>query len=308
MRYKAYGEVIDSELAFPQLEEVKEDTGKAGITIKVGELPKEIKADIVEHKGPSGKGDGFYWLNTPGGYFAVIGEDTLVAEIRVEEDDPQSERIAQAWMRTYLLGYGLSLVFMQKNRMAVHCSAVAGPEGSILISGGSGAGKSTLADAFLRSGWKLVADDVAVIDKKEDRITTQPAFPLRKLCRDAAVRLGYDLSELTYIDEEKDKFAVACSEQFVTGETDVKAMFVLAARSGETVRIEEVSGQEKIQLFVDNLFLQAVNRRDGLEPRSFFRCLEILSVLPVYRLYRPAEGGDTSQELLSLIKGCLARL
>jgi len=299
MKYRVYDATIQSDIHFPQLVQAQDDA-EPDYYITVGQLPDVVIADIRQKGGPSGKGEGFYWLNTPGGHFAIWQENTIIASPEGEDENESIER-----MRTYLLGYGLSLLFYGKGAMAVHCSAVCVGEDCILLAGKSGAGKSTLAGAFLDRGAKLMADDVAMLQKTDREAFTYPAFPVRKLCRDAAERGGYDLTDLTYIDEDKDKFAVDARSQFAEHGAAVRAMFIVTPEDGAGIRAQEVTGQDKIELFVDNLFLHAMLSRDGMDPVMFFKCLEILSVLPVYKLYRPTGKEDTTDQLVHCVKEIL---
>lgn len=291
MRYRIYGMVFESDLVFPQL--MEETTAcKADFCIRVSAFPEKVKEHIRENRGPSGRGEDFYWFNSPGGYFVILRDKEILLE--------QRDREKQDKMKTYLLGYGISMLLYAGKRMAVHCSAVAKDGSCILLSGHSGAGKSTLAGKLLEHSWKLVADDVAAVWRRQDSLITAPAFPMRKLCRNAAIRSGYETSELLYIDEDKDKFAVFCPEQFEEGESQVRAMFVITPYDGEEVRLEELSGQDKIQTFLNNLFLHVIIQKEGMEPEKFFAMLEMLSLLPVYKLYRPLRAGDTSEEMARL--------
>lgn len=292
MLYRAYGKVIQSDIVFSQL--VKEETQtEADLEIRICEIPSDIKQYISEHKGPGGKGEGFCWINTPGGYF-IVQDKSIMTEA--------SEKEQHAKMSSYILGYGLSLLFYNQNMPAVHCSAIEKDGRALLISGYSGAGKSTLAGAFLNQGWKLLSDDVAMVTRREDGIYTFPAFPVRKLCRDAAIRGGYELDELTYIDEDKDKFAVDCTEQFAKNEAVIKAMVVVTPYDGDDVKIEEATGQDKINLFMQNMFLRVLMGAMGMEPQRFFECMQILSQLPIYRVFRPLSDPDSSGKMTEKIE------
>lgn len=82
---------------------------------------------------------------------------------------------------------------------------------------------------LLERGYRLLADDMAVVQtfsgKKDSRelALVYPAFPYQKLCRDAAVRRGYALEKLLYINEEKDKFLVPWKGDFLTEPEPVQA-------------------------------------------------------------------------------------
>ncbi len=292
MFYEIYGRVLKSEIEFPQLLPAKMD-GKWDIEIVVREIPADIKSVIQEKKGPAGAGEGFFWFNTPVGYIVIIGDNRIITECSTEAEF--------SVIRTYILGYGLSVIFYNRNIMAVHCSAVTKDGTGILLSGVSGAGKSTLAGRFLSNEWKLLADDVAMVEMVENNIVSYPAYPQRKLCRDAVVRNGLNLDSLTYIDEDKDKFAVNCQEEFSAEPGMITVMVVLYPWDGSDVRIEEISGNEKIQLFVQNLFLHVYFKHAGMEPDKFFKCVQMLGKLKVLRVFRPKNGGDTSGTIMKMI-------
>lgn len=294
MLYRIYNTTIQSDIIFPQLVPEKErDTWT--YEIKNKELPKEIQEDIAKKGGPAGKGDGFYWINTPCGHFAIVGNNAIIANCKTEDE----VRV----ISTYILGYGLSMLFYLNNQMAVHCSAIEKNGNGYLIAGFSGAGKSTLAGRFLDNGFKLLSDDVAIIQTEGEDVVTYPAYPQRKLCRDAAVNTGLVLEELTYIDEDKDKFAVSCEDSFANNKGILRGMIVLCPYDGEEVVLEEMKGQDKIQLFVNNLFLQILFARDGvgMEPQKFFTCLQLIGKFPIYKAFRPKKAGDTTEELMRQI-------
>ena len=291
MLYKAYGKVIWSDISFTQLL-VEEEKTESELEIKIAKIDEDMKSYIEAHKGPGGKGDGFCWINTPGGYFVVRGNQILT-ESNTEE---QHEK-----MRSYILGYGLSLLFYNLGMVAVHCSAIENQGQALLISGFSGAGKSTLAGAFLDRGWKLLSDDVAMVEKREDKLFTSPAFPVRKLCRDAALRSGYELDDLTYIDEDKDKFAVNCMDVFAKEETAVRAMITVTPYDGDDVKIEKVTGLDKIDIFMKNQFLRVLFSQMGIEPENFFEMMQMLSVLPIYRIFRPVSDPDSTGKMIQTI-------
>lgn len=57
------------------------------------------------------------------------------------------------------------------------------------------ASSSTLTNAFLQSGYQLMADDMALVETKTEAKQTEvyPAFPYQKLCRNVVEEKGYDV-------------------------------------------------------------------------------------------------------------------
>lgn len=204
-------------------------------------------------------------------------------------------------LHPFILGYCMSMLFWQRGMMAIHCSAVAVGDSVISIAGGSGSGKSTLTNRLLLSGNRLVSDDVAVISLREDNNKlcsyALPAFPQQKLCRDAAIRRYNDLSELKYIDEDKDKFAVSCRDGFCEDVLPVRAIINLCAANVEQPEIAEITGHDKIRLVLDNLFLRPMfEEEDSFSPEDMFSCMKIASSIDAYKLYRPLNGDTTAQQ------------
>lgn len=196
--YRLYGLRIKTDLDFPQLvvedaETVTEPVPE--IRIEEGEIPKEI---IRETRRKYDFGPDFSFLSNRT-MWMVVEQGRFIRYRRKEGSNP-------FYLKTYLLGYGMAMIAMQRGQLAIHCSAVADERGAVLIAGESGAGKSTITTMLLEQGYELMADDMAVVEPRTDRTFVYPAFPYQKLCRNVAVEQGYDLTRLLYINEEKDNF------------------------------------------------------------------------------------------------------
>ncbi len=91
-----------------------------------------------------------------------------------------------------LVGQVLPLALERDGAWVLHASAIALPQGALVLVGPRGAGKSTLAAACARAGAPLVADDAVATVVREGRPHALPAgLPLR-LRPDAAAALGAD--------------------------------------------------------------------------------------------------------------------
>ena len=97
----------------------------------------------------------------------------------------------------------LAALLFQRRSLAFHAAVVSPPSfpqqqkmgradetGAILLAGDSGAGKSTLLAALLKRGWRMLADDLAVVEADaEGRLVVPPAFPEIGLWPDAVEKL-----------------------------------------------------------------------------------------------------------------------
>ncbi|ROR29646.1 HprK-related kinase A [Inmirania thermothiophila] len=75
-----------------------------------------------------------------------------------------------------LLEWGLNwCVYSQAHWwIVVHAAVVADGDRALLLAGDSGAGKSTLCAALLTRGWRLLSDELALLDPRDGRIQPLP--------------------------------------------------------------------------------------------------------------------------------------
>lgn len=285
--YMLYGLKVASDLEFHQLV-VCEDEREPDIEIVSGMVPD----DILECE--AGKkyefGNQRSWLANRTCYLVAEEGKRLIYQIK-----PGGKVM---YLQSYLLGFGMSMLAMQRGILSIHCSAVADEKGALLIAGESGAGKSTLTAAFLEQGYRLMADDMAWVEiTEEQKVLARPAFPYQKLCRDAALAQGYDLGSLLYINEEKDKFLVPYQGTFETGAVPVKGFLMLGVTDKDEVTSMEVTGMQKFQVCANNLFLRHLLGKDKYEPQTGQRCLKMAAGIPIYYIGRP-HGKNTTDQVM----------
>jgi hypothetical protein len=92
-------------------------------------------------------------------------------------------------MLAYLLVDALSFSMVRLGWEPLHATAVATDAGVAAFLGNSGAGKSTLAAAFVRSGARLITDDMLVLSRDRSGFRAEPGPPRIKLYREMAMRI-----------------------------------------------------------------------------------------------------------------------
>ncbi|MCR5754306.1 MAG: hypothetical protein K6G30_05805, partial [Acetatifactor sp.] len=255
--------------------------------IEEEQIPQRIK-DIDDRKYEFGENES--WLSNRTCFLCVRDGNHIAYERK-----PQANT---NYLRSYLLGFGMAMLAMQRGMIALHCSAVAGPGGAILIAGESGAGKSTLTSAFLQKGYEFLADDMVFVETDDSQTAwVYPAFPYQKLCRDAALKLGYDLSELIYIDEDKDKFLVPWKGDFSVERKKIAGLFFLLMHNVDQVDSKPVQGFDKMLVCADNLFLRKLLGKERYAPRIGQKCLELAAAVPIELIARPC-GQNTQDRLV----------
>lgn len=284
-RYRLYGLRMLSDLEFPQLVVESDDMADAPkIYVEAYQIPQEIK-EITDKKYVFGRNRS--WLANQTAWI-MVEEGKYIRYQLTGTGKP-------SYLQTYILGYGMSMLALQRGVLAIHCSAVADAAGAVLIAGESGAGKSTLTTAFLEKGYRLLADDMAFVETMQGGDTVvHPAFPFQKLCRNVALEKGYRMEELIYIDEEKDKFLVPFAGEFSVKAVPVKAFIMLGMTDTEAVAVKEVKGFDKFYVYANNLFLRHFLKGDKYSPEIGQKCLEMAAAVPTYCIGRPRLGDTTA--------------
>lgn len=289
--YRLYGLKVKSDIEFKQL--VKHEPGMPDepcVYVEKVEVPDSIKEKADRQYE---MGDSLSWLCNKTTWL-VVENGEKIGYCLTGDGFP-------AYLQSYILGFGMAMLGMQRGEMAIHCSAVAAEDGAVLIAGESGAGKSTVTTAFLEKGYRLMADDMAFVEVKEDgKAVVKPAFPYQKLCRNVATEKGHTLEDLIYINEEKDKFLVPFEGEFLLQEVPLKAFVMLGVRDTDEVVSQEVTGLSKFPVYTQNLFLRHLLKRDKYPPTVAEKCLKIAGVVPTFFVGRPKEG-DTVSKVVSKV-------
>lgn len=285
--YQLFGLKLKTDLEFKQLI-TDIGYGEPDVTITSGSIPEDIIQKETKRKYEFG--EKISWLSNKTCRLMVESGNQIIYSLK---EGGNSE-----YLRNYILGWGMSMLALQRGILAIHCSAVTGERGAILICGESGAGKSTMTTAFLENGYRLMADDMAFVEVKPgEKALASPAFPYQKLCRDAALAKGYNLDELIYIDEDKDKFLVPYREEFQLDTVPVRGMLVLGVINGDEVLTREVIGLNRFHMVANNLFLRHLLGEQKYEPRTGQLCLNMAAAVPIEFIGRPA-GYDTAREVM----------
>ena len=319
-RYLLYGLNVESEI---EIEEAysKDFEGKADVEIVAGHMPPEVLDifDVKDQNEPCSAISGSalaFRIQRVGDY--LVRRDVITVS--------PMDGAAKETVKSFLLGSAFGYCMFLRKQVLLHGGAVAfvnttggskilhdagdikpaddcGAAG-IIITGDSGAGKSTVSDALMERGYKFIADDVCGVTERGGAPHINMAYPQKKLCRDAALKHSYDLSELIYIGEDRDKYAVRLSEGFLPEGAAFKYLFELVVEDADKktqISVSEITGHEKLSVILRNIY-----RGDdgikmwGISPEYMQMCLKIASGVKIYRIGRP-RGGETLDEITGVI-------
>ena len=297
--YRVYGLNIESEICIPEFT-IIENPQAVNIDTKIyyKNAGQEIKEAIK-----NGKRTNFtyndMWFNVENVaiYHAYDG-DKIEVEL-YENADPYM-------VNMYILGTVLGLSILQKNMVAIHGGAIVINNKGCVFTGDKGAGKSTLTTALRKKGYGFIADDVASINL-DGNTSIYPGFAYQKLCEDTMEKLGYDKKEFIPFDAgEHIKYIVPAHDKFVDNEVNFDTLFEISVGEVDKVQIEELSGSEKLQNIIRNIFnVYALYYSGGIPPTIFKKCMDIGKSIRCFRIIRPKDK-FTVDEQISLIEDILA--
>lgn len=103
-------------------------------------------------------------------------------------------------VRMDVLGRVLPLALHLQGFLVLHASAVVHGAGAVGFVGPKRSGKSTLALALHREGFRVLTDDVLVLDARDDEVRARPGVPDLRLRHDAASAAGVTSSDGMVLD------------------------------------------------------------------------------------------------------------
>jgi len=174
-RYHAYGLIIESDIALPELDEA-DSVGDTDLAIRLAPV-----------SGPFPAGDCLRLVEFSGRdiYFAWTGLGRIsVRDYRHVTVDPVAG-LDHAVLGLVLLGPVIAAVLHGRGDLVLHgSSVVVDADHAAVFVGDNGAGKSTLAAACIKAGHAIVNDDViAIAVPASGAILVRRGFPAMKLSR-----------------------------------------------------------------------------------------------------------------------------
>lgn len=295
-RYYFYGLHVESEI---RIDEVLSDTtdAPADVKIVIGPLPDEV-LELYKDKTDS---DVLVARNNVSTAFR-IGD---VADYYITADQITVRPIADVEshdIRCFLLGSSFGYLMTYRNMVVIHGGGITKNGVGIIVTGESGAGKSTVTNALRTRGYDFISDDVCALSENGNKYHINLAYPQAKLCRDAALNLGYDLSELIYINEDRDKFAVRLKDRYVPAGVDFDVLFEIVLSEDDKLSFEEIKGTEALKVIYANLYrANDIFNSYGTPPQYMMKCLKLAGSIKVFKISRP-KGQDTLEEIIEFIE------
>jgi hypothetical protein len=279
--YLIGGITLISEIALPELPLIQQQSATPHpVRVRLGavadHLPGAVELDPDCFATPTQ-----YLLNIQGVARYLV---TAGLEIVVDPDDAAPALD----VRGYLLGSIFVVLCQQRGLLPLHASAIAGKSGVVAFLANSGQGKSTLAAHLAQRSFRVLADDVCLIDAAQGGAAMViPTAPWLKLWRNSLESLGREVEGLDRVFSEDDKYRMPLAP-ILTPEPISKLVFLEANDiSSVTTRIEEVPRVQAIPLLMNLTHHSYLLEPTGQQEQNFLRCGRVLSQARAYRLLRP---------------------
>ena len=287
-KYMAFGLTIDSPLPLPEAFPVSQDT-PADVTIAIDTVVEDFVTDdgyVYARENRS------WWhsmtrsrmlFNCKAGLFDIRNGCEITVQLYPDADMENA--------KIFLLGSAMGALQIQRGYIPLHGGAVVTQNGAMIITGGQSAGKSTMTSAFVHNRYRYITDDVSSIFIENGQAYITPAYPQRKLVRNACAPLGYDPQDLILVDRERDKLAVRDRGNWYSEPANLSIIIELHPETPEnSVSVEQVTGHPRLDCVIRNLYRKWMHIPGGdMAPTDFKKILTIAAQTDIYRVYVPRD-------------------
>lgn len=297
--YTVYGLVVESEIDMPELLPAP-TRAAADIRVSFGRVPETIEGPIAQKKWCQASKREFL-MNIEGvaRYHVQDGQ-----QITVELDRDTDKTIRASDVRLWLLGSAFGALLHQRRLLPLHVSAIKAPSGVWAFTGASGEGKSTLAGfLFKRFGWKLVSDDVSVIEADHSRAMVHPGPQKLKLWADALDHLDFpDYLKARDLSNTR-KFQI-----YLSGNDDYKPeplhglVLLESLPSGAGPSVERLRGTKAFSACMTSIYRPYMDTWFKPPEYRMSELTQLCEQVAIYRFGRPRSLNGMEQNLAPLLE------
>lgn len=202
---------------------------------------------------------------------------------------------------SFLPGPAFAALAYMRGRTPLHGSALALPQGTVIVLGDSGAGKSTLATALAARGHLVVADDLAVPDLSAARPALRPAFPRLRAYHDVLAHFGLEGEPA-----RGGKFRLPVPAGLEDSPRPIAAIVVLGPRQKGAGRLERLAYRAAAPALLRHRWAPQCALWYGVQECSFRDCARLAEAVPVFAAQAP-DGFDRLDEFCARLEEGVAR-
>jgi len=296
--YRVYGLVVESELEFPELLATQNEA--PDMRVSFGKVPESVEHAIVKANWCQASRLEFLMEIEGVAKYHVADGNRITVELSANSEN----EVRASDVRLWLLGSAFGALLHQRGMLPLHVSAVKAPTGVWAFTGPSGEGKSTLA-GFLhrRFGWKLVSDDVSVIDSDCSRAIVHPGPQKLKLWADALEHLEFPGCRKVRDLSNTEKFQLYLPGDGGYKPEPLHGLVLLESASAEAApSLERLKGTQAFSACMESIYRPYMDNWFKLPERRMHELVQLCQQVHVYRFSRPRSLENMEQNLAPLLE------
>jgi len=244
--YRLCGLKLDSDFDLPALPEWDDPAeAPADVSCRRGVVPSCLKQPdyIAPIFQTSGAGEYLLVLPGTGRILLRAGNDITVEP----EFGPAPSNLS-----TILAGPIQAVLWHQRGLLPLHASVVVIKGRAVALCGDGAAGKSTLAAVLAAQGQRVIADDICVVDARNNAdVLALPGGARLQLWRDALAELGVATDGLKRALEHKERYFLDCGIGIPFEPYKLAAIVRLARNALPPARLNRLRGAQAADALYD---------------------------------------------------------
>lgn len=272
-KYTAFGLVIESELALPQL---LPGVGEANVYIRFGKVPASIDTSGVHTP---------WWQAAIGQYLLKVDGIAryYVADGSVITIEPHPAAQIED-IRVFLLSSVFAVLLQQREYLVLHGAAVVIAGKGVVLAGNSGVGKTAISLALYDRGCRFITDEICALSRRNDKTFIYPCMPELHVWRDTLRKENREANDYQPIRQGFGKYVVPAVDRFSSEAIELSHIILLGNHNRETIEWQQVKGGDKFGCLLQNSYQLNVAETVADKEQRFQLCIVIGNNASIWRL------------------------
>ncbi|WP_417790695.1 hypothetical protein [Terasakiella pusilla] len=229
--------------------------------------------------------------------FSVLNGTEITVEILGEQDIET--------LNIFLLNSCLGVLLTQRNKLVLHAAALERNGRIVAFSGGAGCGKSTLSGLLLKSGARILTDNIATIEIQERTgARVFPSFPFIHLWHSAIEKVELEARKTQKLRPNLNKYALSIEDQFCAEPSPLHTLCILSPWNKSELHCEEINGIERITYLSHASFRLKITRGMEMDRQHFQHMSALSQTIKLVKLSYPHDW-NLNEQLVTFVNGNL---
>ncbi len=240
--YRLGGLKLDSDFDLPALPEWDgPPDAPADVNCRLGEVPARLDRPV--HIAP------IFQTSDAGEYLLVLPGTGRVLVRNGNAITVQPDADASGNLNAILTGPILAVLWHQRDLLPLHASVVAINGRAVALCGPAAAGKSTLAAVLAERRYHVIADDIGVVDVRNNQEVLMPPGCARlQLWGDALAELGVAVGGLERAVPHKERYFIDCGNGVAAQPHRLAAVVQVIRNALPPIALERLRGSQTAEV------------------------------------------------------------